>query len=379
MNIPKIFFVNDAKAYGGAELYQTKKLQACLTRGWQTMMMVPEKENLNAWAEALAQKGVQILRYHCGELLSSSLTEKIRKWAANIVHFNASNQTGFCRLMESVRFDSSCILTEHLFPYSVPQTCSIWSKIITRLQRRHWREKKSQWNLCRRIITVNNIYRNVMVKNWSVPADRIRCIYNGVNPEAFSPRELARDRLVSILGCGVNSPIILTSGRMEWQKGFDILLETLSGLRKYTWQLVMVGEGELLPQLREQARNLNLSDRVHFLGHRKDLETFLAAADIFVLPSRNEAIGFSLLEAMACRVASIGSAVGGVPEVLGDSEYGLLVPPENPRRLGQAIDWLLKNQSLRQNLADKGYQRIIEQFTLQQMVDKTIQIYEELL
>jgi glycosyltransferase involved in cell wall biosynthesis len=343
------------------------------------MMILPDEENLNAWSEDLTQKGVQMLRYRRSGILSPSLTEKIRQWTANIVHFNASNQTGFYHTMESVRFSSSCVLTEHLFPYSVPQTCSLWSAIKTRMQRSHWREKKSQWNLCRRMITVNNIYRNVMMENWSMPADRVVCIYNGVNPEVFSPRQSARNRLLSILGQEVNSPMILTSGRMEWQKGFDILLEALSGLRKCAWHLVMVGEGKLLPQLREQARNLNLSDRLHFLGHRKDLGTFLAGADIFVLPSRNEAIGFSLLEAMACRVASIGSAVGGVPEVLGDSEYGLLVPSENVRRLRQAIDRLLTDLPLRQNLADKGYKRIMDQFTLQQMVDKTLQVYEELL
>jgi glycosyltransferase involved in cell wall biosynthesis len=376
---PKILFISDAKTYGGAEFYQASLARACLQRGWSTMMVLLDEPALNAWCEGLMKSGIEVLRYNIGDIADGSLNRKARAWNPDLIHTNGSNHPEYFRTIQAVHVGRACVLSEQAFPFFVPLTCSWWSALRTRLQRRHWQEKNAQWNFCDKIITANGIFRTVMIKNWGIAPDRVESICNGVDPTGFEPFDPARKNLLTILGQKIDSPIIITTGRMVWLKGFDLLLKAMAGLKSKNWHLVMVGDGEFLPNLKAQASALNIADRVHFTGHRSDLKTFLAGADIFVLPTRNEAIGFSILEAMSCQVASIGTAVGGVPEVLGDSEFGLLVPSENVSRLRRAIERLLTDVPLRKELGERGKKRILENFTLQQMIDKTLRIFEQLL
>ncbi len=122
---------------------------------------------------------------------------------------------------------------------------------------------------------------------------------------------------------------------------------------------------------------------MRFLGYRSDVPDLLRAADLFVFPSRNEAMGTSLVDAMLAGVPIITTTAGGIPEVVGargsDPAVGWLVPPADPAALSAAILEALDSGEQGRSLATRAEQRARALFTAREMVDRTIDLYRELL
>lgn len=190
----------------------------------------------------------------------------------------------------------------------------------------------------------------------------------GANPNIFKPTE-DRKALREELGWG-NGIFITTMGRMVYKKGFDILLRALpSILEKYTNITVIIGgEGPLLSKLKELAGSLGISKSVQFIGRVpwNEVPKFLAASDIFVLPSVVDASGnldglpTVLIEAMGCGSTIIASDIGGVPLAIRNHENGLLVTPGSVPELNQALMVLLNNTSLSERLGRAARQTVVE-------------------
>ncbi|MFZ0232842.1 MAG: glycosyltransferase, partial [Candidatus Acidiferrales bacterium] len=128
--------------------------------------------------------------------------------------------------------------------------------------------------------------------------------------------------------------------------------------------LAMVGGGDDLSRLKKLALGLNVSDAVHFLEgiSRRELGACYSHADIFALPSTGEGFGFVFLEAMAFAKPLVGAQAGGATDLVADGVNGLLVPPHDPPALAQALERLLRDESLRANLGRKGVQIIREKY-----------------
>jgi glycosyltransferase involved in cell wall biosynthesis len=161
----------------------------------------------------------------------------------------------------------------------------------------------------------------------------IHTIPNGFDG-AVAPvsREEARRRL----GLGEGEVCIGWVGRLSPEKGPDILLDALGSLRDLPWRLSVLGQGRLRSPLEEQARRLGIDHRITWHGGVAGAPTLYRAFDLFVLSSRTEGTPMVLLEAMAAGVPVVATAVGGVPDVV-DSRHALVVPPEQPRALAEAI------------------------------------------
>jgi glycosyltransferase involved in cell wall biosynthesis len=143
--------------------------------------------------------------------------------------------------------------------------------------------------------------------------------------------------------------------------------------------LAIVGEGSEEAALRAQAQALPppARDRIIFTGRRADISALTADLDIAVLPSLREAQGISILEAMARRKPVVASAVGGVPEVLTDGVDGLLVPPQSPPSLAHALGRLVGSPALREQLGEAGYETVARRFSMDAMVRRVEEIYDE--
>lgn len=143
--------------------------------------------------------------------------------------------------------------------------------------------------------------------------------------------------------------------------------------------LEIAGDGPELENLEEQARRLNLAERVRFLGWRHDLGPVFRGWDIFAMPSLTEAFPMAALEAMAQGLPIVASNVGGLPELVEDGETGYLVPPSNAEALAKALRTLIVDRERRQRMGHAGYRRIREHFSADRMVAQTAAIYESLL
>lgn len=152
----------------------------------------------------------------------------------------------------------------------------------------------------------------------------VRTIYNGVPDRNVMPLDL---------GPG---PIVGSVGRLASQKGYDRLIAAMPMLPG--WRLVLVGDGDLRETLSTQAAELGVADRVDFLGWRSDPGPYLAAFDVFALPSRNEAFPLSIVEAMLTRVPVVAADVGSVAESVRDGSTGYLVSGDDPAELAKQIE-----------------------------------------
>lgn len=177
-------------------------------------------------------------------------------------------------------------------------------------------------------------------------------IPNGVDPYEFTDAVPERGF----------EPYVLAVGRLVPQKGFDVLVtafasESLSGLN-----LVIAGGGFEQTRLEGRASELGISSRVHFVGSvdRSRLAQLFKGAHAFAFPSRGEAFGIALLEAMAAGVASVAAAAGGVPELARDGENALVVQPDDAEALASALARLTSDEHLRQHLIDGGRATAVE-------------------
>jgi glycosyltransferase involved in cell wall biosynthesis len=195
----------------------------------------------------------------------------------------------------------------------------------------------------------------------------VRTIHNGV-PDVPIERPMPRP---------VPGPIIGTVGRLEEQKGFDVLLRSLLDVPEST--LVVVGDGGERQALQTLARDLGVNRRVVWAGWEGDPRAWLPAFDVWVLSSRFEGFPLALLEALLAESAVAATDVGSVAEVVRNGETGLLVPPEDPASLAAALRRLLGDEALRRRLGADGRRLVLERFTADHMARSFRALYDELL
>jgi len=167
---------------------------------------------------------------------------------------------------------------------------------------------------------------------------------------------------------------------MVRQKGYQDLLEVVPGVsaRRPDARFVWAGEGSLEGELRARARALDVEHAVCFLGRRADVPDLLAAADLFVLPSRFEGLPLVALEAMAAGLPVIGTRVCGTSEVVLDGVTGRLVPPGAAPELTAAILEALEQPERSTRWGAAGRERVEREFSAGRMTRETIAVYEEL-
>ena len=206
-----------------------------------------------------------------------------------------------------------------------------------------------------------------------VPASKITVIPNAAEPRAAMPRD---ERLRAQL-LGNSRALALTVARLDPQKGFTHLLEAAALLPDVTF--AVAGEGPERERLVERASSLGVAERVRWLGHRDDVPSLLAAADLFVLPSLNEGLPLAAMEAMFASVPVVATDAGGTGELVRDGVTGLLVPPADPRALADAVRTLVCEPERAARLAAAARLLVEREHTVRSMAAATSRLYEELL
>jgi glycosyltransferase involved in cell wall biosynthesis len=199
--------------------------------------------------------------------------------------------------------------------------------------------------------------------------------YDGGDPTGKPPG------LRKEFGIGNGTFLIGSVGRLAPQKGQRYLLEAIQKMvaAGEDVALVLVGEGPLLGSLKAQVAASGLERRVFFAGFRPEVRDLMPEFDVFVLPSVWEGFGLVLLEAMAAGRAIVASRVSAIPEVVEDGVTGFLVPPGDSDALAEALVTLRRDGVKRERLGIAGAERLRRQFTLERMVERTIEVYRAVL
>lgn len=206
---------------------------------------------------------------------------------------------------------------------------------------------------------------------------RVRVIHNGVAIPLSPPRVGWRE----IAGREIRGPVVCLVANLRPYKGHLEFLEAAAEvLRKVpdVW-FVLVGDGQLRPEIERRAAEPDLGGRVLLLGSRTDSGDVMALSDVVALASHQEGFPNVVLEAMARAKPVVATRVGGVPEAVEAGRTGLLVPPQEPRAMASALVRLLVNPAEAGEMGRRGLARVRERFGMERMVRAHEELYEELL
>jgi glycosyltransferase involved in cell wall biosynthesis len=206
------------------------------------------------------------------------------------------------------------------------------------------------------------------------PADHIYVINNGLRMADYAaPSDPAvKESSAALrreLGVPVGVPLVGSVGRLDVQKGYDVLLSALAAAPRPDAHLVLAGIGPQQAALEAQAASLGLNGRVHFAGYRRDVPRLLAGFDVYVQPSRWEGMPNALLEAMAAGCPIVASAVDGICELIDDGMHGWLTPPDDGTALRRAITVALGERAEAARRGAAARERAASCFSLDAMVN----------
>ncbi len=229
------------------------------------------------------------------------------------------------------------------------------------------------------IITVSRAVKRRFV--W-LKKDIVETIYNGVDARKFSPG-FAQDDLRKKIQIDSEDIVIGAVGRLSPEKGLEYLISAARDVVNVypRTKVLLVGDGDekYRLSLQEKVKDLELSSHIILAGFYEDVPQILRCLDIFTLPSLFEGFNRSLLEAMACALPIVATAVGGNVEIVQDGVNGLLIPPSNPGALAFAIIELLKHKEKARKMGLEGKLLVEENFSIDINVRKIEKLYLQIL
>lgn len=246
-----------------------------------------------------------------------------------------------------------------------PRIVAVYQLPVPPISKRQRRMKQLTARMVHRHVGVGERTSREVEALVGLPEGSVTTIHNGVPdappPDARPPQP---------------APVIGAIGRLEPQKGFDVLIRALSRLENAT--LLVVGDGSQRVHLEQLAREVGVDERIVWSGWRDDARGLLPSFDVLAFPSRFEGFPLAVLEALLAQSAVVAANVGSVGEVVHDGETGLLVPPEDPVALAEAIRRLLADEGLRRLVGEAGRRLVLERFTAAHMTRAFEALYREL-
>lgn len=255
----------------------------------------------------------------------------------------------------------------------------------------NWFKRKynSVMVLGERVIAISDFIKEHILENYECEPDRIRVIHRGVDIEQFHPEKVNHRRIMQMLD-KLNVPedkqIVLLPGRFARWKGHEVLLRALVPLNKDDYYCLLVGDYQRNPSYRRELekliKELDLVGSVRIVGHMVDMPAVYAISNIVVSASTSqpEAFGRIAVEGQAMGKMVVATDHGGACETILPNKSGWLVEPGNVEALSAGINKALNlSDQMRKRVANKAIGHIRKEFSVVQMIEKTLAVYQELL
>jgi len=367
-----VLHVCDKFGVSGSSIHGVSRLFAWWFPRYDKTRYVPHLVGLksdDAATRALRAEGVSarmLGRSAFDPRLIADIGHEIERTRAQILHVHGYAASNFGRIAAR-RAGIPLILHEHFADPKMPP----YQKVPDLFLR----------NLIDHAIAVSQSTADFLIKERFVPEDRVAVIFNGAPLDQFAPR--LRDEGYAVraeLGISMTAPVITTIGRLNAQKGHDTLVAAAGVViaRNPEVRFLIAGDGDLLAPLKAQAATLGVSQQIVFAGHRKDIPEILAATDVLCISSNYEGTPLVLFEAMAAGKAVVSTAVDGCREVIQDKRTGLLVPPKDPEKLGEALLKVIEDVPLRARL-EKAALLASKRYDISECMRLMQQIYDDVL
>jgi colanic acid/amylovoran biosynthesis glycosyltransferase len=226
------------------------------------------------------------------------------------------------------------------------------------------------------VITVSRANAQYIVKHFHVPRSHIRVIPCGVDTHRFRP-----NRLDGNARHAFGPPLVVCIARLVPVKNLRLLLEACKELltREVSFRCVIVGDGKSRDELLAEHARLGLEKAVELVGpaEQEAVRDWWQRASVAVLTSEREGMPVSLMEAAACGVPAVATAVGGIPELIEDEVTGILVAHGSRDALAAALERMLKNPDLTSQMGIQARQRAVQRFSIGRQIDQLIDLWNE--
>jgi glycosyltransferase involved in cell wall biosynthesis len=365
----EVYYFTDATRYGGAEKSLANLISGLDRRRWRPTLVYHDDGAIHPLLAAARRLEVELWPVPrmpeglVGARRALKLAAELRRRRPDVFHAQLtwSRSCKFGLAAALLARVPAVLATEHAF-------VDVAMTRFTRLQMRVLAARVDRY------IAVSEYLRQRLTQSFDRPAQKSVVIPNGVDPDSY--RATVDADLRACLSACERFRVVLSLSRLDPEKGLPVLLRALAELPEV--QVAIAGDGPQRSELVALADELNIADRVAFLGHRDDVAQLLACCDVFVQPSLNEALPLGPLEAMCAGKPVVASAVGGTPEVVRSEETGVLVPPADPHALAVAIDGVLSDPARAAALAQAG-KRHAASFSIPRMAGAVMALYEHVL
>ena len=371
----RIVHVIDGLGSGGAERLLTIYATELHRKGHDVHIVVlndrngnPERTNIEAAGIPTSLIPVGKLRNFCQIWRFFS---ELKALKPDIVHAHLQFSSILCSLFG--RFNG------------VPSVATVHTlegpELANRDGLRRWLMYKTLATFCDRVICLSNAAEAFARANGLAGA-QIDVLPNGIDLSAFERTSASERRdLRSALGIPEHAPLIISVAVLRPPKGMDRLIRAMPAICKGVdgARLLIVGDGPERERLVALAAELGVADSITFTGQRPDVPALMSLADVFVLPTLDDAQPTVVMEAMASRLPVIATTVGGLPDMIEHSVDGVLVPPDDVAALEAAVSEMLTDFTKRAEFAAAGRATVEEKFSLDRQVARLTELYETLL
>jgi glycosyltransferase involved in cell wall biosynthesis len=227
-------------------------------------------------------------------------------------------------------------------------------------------------------IAISQRIKDVMVAD-GVDDQRIFVVYSGVDPQRFADSNA--ESLRPEFDIGEEQKVVVNVAHLAGHKGQKYLVRAIPHVlaRLPDTRFFIVGEGELINDLKALASSLGIKHELVFTGFRSDVGSFYKIADLFVMSSTDEGLGTAVLDAMALGKPVVATRTGGLPEIVQNGRTGRLVAPADHLALADGIIEMLTHTEAGNRMADRGRAMVRQLFSIDAMVDNNIEVYKKVM
>ncbi len=369
----KVVYLITKGVWGGAGKY-VYNLATSLPKDKYNVSVICGKGNI--LREKLEEKGVKVFSIGSmkrdisifGELISFiRLFWRIYKEKPDVLHLNSPKAGGMGGVIGRILFVKKIIYTAHGWTFNENRPAFqnslilIFSWITTLLSHK--------------VIVIAKREEEQALSFPLVKKEKIILIGNGVDKIDFKERNTARKEITEKVGLEQDENIWMgTLAELHKNKGFEYALEAVSKINT-KFKYYIIGEGEERKKIEFLIKKYNLEEKVYLVGFMEKACEYLKAFDIFMLTSIKEGLPYTLLEAGLAENAVIASSVGGIPDIIENGKTGILTTKTRSGEITRAIEYLIDKPDERKLFANNLKQKVEKEFSLEQMLEKTLMLY----
>jgi glycosyltransferase involved in cell wall biosynthesis len=357
------------KTFSGVGLHTNNLVTSLLKDGHRVWVVAPEDQR-PAGDLPYAFTGVRAPIFSKNQ--ARALVALLRREPVDLVHFTDARESFFLRTPLPVIGQINDTYSAELHPLSY--------------YRRYYDDWRTRWayycfvHACEKaalarlpaVVANSHFTAGVVSKQYHISAEKLFTCYKSVDPKKYQPALELRSRYA-----GQQQQVLFVGTNMQ-RKGLPALIQAAPDILKgrAETRFCVVGEDRAIPKMKRMCHEKGVGDHFQFLGWKSqaDLVEIYAQSSVFVMPSITEALGVAFLEAMAAGVPVVGTAVGGIPEIIRDRANGRLVSPDAPAELAGAVLEILSDEQVAKGYRQAALQTAA-QFTVERMMDCTYEIY----